>query len=279
MSNFVQKSLDNFRNKRFIEKQFQITHHKKLNWSFPSTYSEKVCVFKNSDEAETLWPYMDKFEVRDYVKGTIGPQFLNKLYGVYNNTSEIDPKKFPDRFVLKTTHGSGWNVFCRDKKAFNWQESKSKLDTWMKMNFYNETRERQCKLITPRIICERYLEDKKGGLPDFKFFCFDGQPRFIEIDIDRFNNHRRNFYDMSWNILPISLLYQRSRKPFSKPRNFNKMVAIVKQLAAGFKHVRVDLYNVDGKILFSELTFTPGAGLRTFKPEKYEKIIGGYFNL
>lgn len=260
-----------------VGKAYRKVFHSRINWRHPVTFNEKINVYKISPEIEKLWPYVDKLAVRKFVAKTVGTQILNKVYGVYRDPEAINFKSLPDKFVLKTTHGSSWNIVCKNKTELNWHLAKQQLKSWLANNYYSLYQERQYKLIQPQIMWEKYLEDKQGNLTDYKFFCFRGQPRFIQVDIDRHTCHRRNFYTPEWKKLNFSNIYPPTNKIIPPPLDLKKMLEIANRLSAKFRHVRVDLYNFDRKIFFGELTLTHVSGLHPFHPPKYDYIIGQYF--
>jgi len=278
MFSFFRKYITYQKDKSFVQKQAFERLGRKINWKSPQTYNDYVNLIKIDPKSERLWIYVDKWEVRKFVKKKVGGGILNKIYDVYNNVDEIQLDKLPNKFVLKATHGSGWNIICKDKKNLNWRRVKAKLERWLETNYYDLYKERMYRQISPQIICEKYLKDKNRELRDYKFWCWYGNPKFVQVDINRFTkNMRRNFYDTSWNKLPFSKLYTRTTKTIKQPKNFEKMIKIVEDLSANFTHVLIDLYNVNGKIYFGEITFIPGSGLNSFKPDKYNYLIGQYF--
>jgi hypothetical protein len=263
------------RDKRFTSKLYQQRFSQKLNWKHPVGFNEKVQVFKISKQAENLWPYVDKYEVRSFVEKQVGAQYLTKLYGLYDRVEDIDVSTLPQRFVLKPTHGSGWNIICPDKNFFDWDDAKKKLTEWMQLNYYQSFgKERQYKKIVPRILCEQYLAPANGKLEDYKLYSFKGKPFLICLNIDRFGDHRQNFYDVNWQQLDLTSIKQTTDKPIKKPATFTKMLEIASTLSAPFEQVRVDLYDVDGKIYFSELTFSAGNGMTLYDPPKYDVMLG-----
>jgi len=276
MQNFIQELINYQKDKFLVEKAYRNIFHRRINWHQPTTFNEKINVYKISPEIEKLWLYTDKLAVRRYVTKTVGAQILNQVFGVYRNPETINFKALPDKFVLKTTHGSNWNIVCKNKTELNWHLAKQQLKVWLATNYYSLFQERQYKLIRPKIMCEKYLEDKQGNLTDYKFFCFHGRPRFIQVDIDRHTRHRRNFYTPEWKKIYFSHIYRSTTKIITPPRDLKKMLAIAKKLSAKFRHVRVDLYNFDRKIYFGELTLTHGSGLHPFQPQRYDHIIGQY---
>jgi hypothetical protein len=279
--NFLRPLLDYYRylqDKQCVNGLYETRFNQKINWQHPRGFNEKIQMFKITKKAEQLWPYVDKYEVRKFVEKQIGAEYLAKLYGIFDRVEDIQLDELPNSFVLKATHGSGWNILCPDKKNLNWPEAKQKLSEWLKLNYYfSFGRERQYKKIPPRIICEEFLNPEKSDLSDYKIFCFQGKPYMIQVDVNRHAEHKRNFYDPEWNLLDLQFSKPNTEKPITKPKNLEKMIEVATQLAAPFHFVRVDLYNVDGKIYFGELTFTPGNGGIQFKPVEYDRIFGKLF--
>jgi len=266
----------------FTDKQYWQFMHKKMNWTNPQTLNEKIQLYKLSKDMEGLWPYADKLAVRKIVKKRVGSKILNKVYGIWKSASEINFKKLPKRFVLKTNHGSAMYIVIKDKSTINEEGVRHMLNYWLNINYYEwYGKERQYNLIVPKIFCERYLEDKNKKLFFLLFFCFDGQVHFIHFTVDRFTNHKRkNFYDRNWKRLPFTLgPLPSSDKKYPKPKNLSKMIDVAEKLSSGLKLARVDLYNVDGKIYFGEITLTPGNGMDIFHPVKYDRHYGSLFKL
>lgn len=261
-----------------------IRYSKKIpNLSNPSRFNEKIQCLKFNKELEKYHKYADKYEVRRYIEKTIGKRYLNKLIGVYDNVEDIDFYSLPNKFTLKCTHGSGYNILCSEVKDFDIVKAKKKLREWMKENFYSFTREPQYKLIKPRIICEEYLEDTSGTLKDYKFLCFKGEPKFIETDIDRYKKHMENYYDIDWNKLNMKSIYKNKltenyENEISKPSNLEEMIFLAKKLSKNFNFVRVDFYSVNGKTIFGELTFIPASGFEMFIPDNINYELGKLLN-
>ena len=162
----------------------------------------------------------------------------------------------------------------KNKDKENLKSVNRKLDKWLKNDYSKIKKEYQYRNVERKIICEKYMADSTGELIDYKFFCFDGEPLFVKTDLDRFTEHKVNFYDMNWNYIDMrESFYKNSKQQAQRPENFDKMVDIVRKLAKNFQFVRVDLYDIDGKIYFGELTFTPASGKNPFYPlEKDEEI-------
>jgi len=267
-----------YQDKQIVNDQTLKYINQKINWRSPQTYNDYINIAKIDPEAKNLWIYADKYEVRKYIKKTIGSQYLNKLYGVYQSPDEIELNSLPKQFVLKTTHGSGFNIICKDKCKLNWEKTKKQLNQWLNINYYSLYREGSYRLIKPQIICEKYLKNKNGQPIDYKFFCWHGEPRFIEVEINPYTkNWERDFYNLSWQKISLSHLHPRSNKTIPIPENLCQMINLTKILSANFIHARIDLYKVGNKIYFGEITFTPGAGFTNYKPRKYAYLMGQYF--
>ena len=256
---------------------------KKIDLDNPVTFSEKIrWIMLHSENNKRLAYCADKYLVRKYVEKRGLGHTLNELYAVYDNVDEIDINKLPEQFVLKCVHGSNYNVICKDKEKLNIQEAKEKLRKWQKIKFGYEHGEYFYNLIKPRIVCEKYLEDQNGELLDYKIHCFNGEPKLIQVDFDRFTDkkHTRNFYDINWDKLNVSVLHpQNNIRVLEKPEKMDEMIQYAAKLAKGFPVVRVDFYLVDGAIYFGEMTFAHGCGLELIKPQKYDKIWGEWIKL
>lgn len=277
------KSADPKEYPRLLEKRYFEITGKKMDINHPVTYSEKIQWLKLYDPNKERSMLADKVAVRAWIKDKIGEKYLIPIYGVYNSFDEIDFSKLPNQFVLKTNHSSGWNMVVKDKNKFDKKKAKKQFDKWMKMDYAFWTEfEPHYSSIIPKIIVEKYMEDESGNLTDYKFLCFDNKAEFVWVDFDRFSNHKRNVYDMEWNLQPWSQFTYENYLPdggVPVPNGFEEMKEIANKLCQGFIHVRVDLYNVDGKIYFGEMTFTNGSGFELLYPIEYEKIIGDMIKL
>ncbi len=242
-------------------------YHKLINFKNPKYFGEKIQWLKLNGNLERYTNYADKYKVREFVTKKIGEEYLIPLIGVYGSTDKIGYEKLPKKCVLKLNTGSGYNMIITDKESTNIKRTNKIINKWLKEDYYKIKKEPQYKNIEKKILCEKYIADKEGKLQDYKFYCFEGKIEFVEVDFDRFEDHRMNFYDLNWNLLNIRKgNYKNYPKEFSKPKNFNKMIEIAEKLSEDFQFVRVDLYNVDGTIYFGELTFTPAGGLTPFTP-------------
>ncbi len=250
--------------------RFTAINKRMPNFFSPKGINEKIHYIKLFNRANVNCDWADKYLVREYVKQKIGEHFLVPLLGVYESVDDINFNELPDQFVLKCTHTSGYNVLCRNRKDFDVEHAKKKLQEGLCLNYYDKRREWVYKNLKPRIVCEKYI----GDMWDYKFWCFHGEPRFLQVDMGRFTNHTRNFYDTDWVRQPFKQVMYDTGDDCLKPENFDNMVEIAKKLSKGTKLLRVDLYSINDKIYFGELTFYPGNGLENFEPQKYENILG-----
>lgn len=247
-----------------------------LDFDNPTTFNEKLNYLKGLPLNDTYTMLADKVLVRDHIKKTIGDKYLVPCLGIYKNANEIDFDKLPQSFILKTNHGSGWNIICRDKNTFDTRKAKRLLNRWLGFNAYYLSREKQYRNIRPLIICEELL---KFEIYDYKFFCFNGKPEFLQVDIDRFSNHKRAFYNLEWQMLPFSIRYAISEKDVLKPPQLDEMKDVACMLSKNLLFCRVDLYIHDQKVYFGEVTLIPGGGNEPFLPQEYDEKIGSLINI
>lgn len=233
-----------------------------LDLKNPRDFNQKLHYLMVNEIGKKEARLADKYLVRDFVKEKGYEQTLPKLYGVYQKAEEIDLEKLPEKFVLKTNHDSGSIFICTDKNTFDFASAKQKLNQSLRRNFARRHLEYHYKYIKPRIICEEFIEGENGNAPaDYKIFCFDGKPECILVCENRQEDLKLSYYDLNWNKLDYVKKQYASDNIIPKPENLDVMLKMAENLSQGFKHVRVDLYNVKGKIYFSELTFTSAAGL------------------
>lgn len=264
-----------------IEYSFKQRLKRNLELDNPVLYNDKLQWLKLYWRDDLAILCADKYEVRKYIEETIGKDYLNELFGLYDSTKEINFDSLPTQFVLKGTHGSGFNIICKDKSKLDIKLVRKKLDLWLRINYFYKGREWVYQSIKPRIISEKYLCDVNGNPPmDFKIYCFNGVPRLIQVDIDRFGKHKQNFYDCEWNFRDVHIWCDNDKDfIIKKPVNFEKMIEFARLLSYPFPHVRVDLYNLDGKILFGELTFFHLNGYMPFIDKDLELEMGNWLDL
>lgn len=253
------------------------------NLKNPETFNDKVQWLKLNWYDPFAVKCADKYKVRKVIKEKIGIEYLNKIIAVYDRVEQINLEKLPKSFVLKGTHGSGYNIVCRDKSTMNWDLEFHKMRRWLRNKYYLKNGEWVYKGIRPKIICEEFLVDanQKHGLTDYKFYCFQGEPEYCQVIKNRDLNPTIDFYDMNWNHMEFTGLQDlpRSPEPDIKPEKFQEMYEIAQVLSKRFPFVRVDLYYVENKIYFGELTFFPRSGFGTFTPVKWNKKMGDLLKL
>ena len=283
IDDFVQKMMTIYFPKYANIRDYSRRKGKKIDLDNPQTYSEKIrYIMLHSTGNELMTLCADKYNVRKFLESKQMDFLLNELYGVYDCFDEINFDLLPDKFVLKCTHGSNYNIICSDKNTFDKEKAKAKIKKWQKENYGYKYGEYFYCAIRPRIICEKYLEDNKGELLDYKIHCFGGTPKMIQVDFDRNTGkrHTRNFYDTDWNNIPVSVLYPRNKeRNLEKPKYLKKMLKYAAILSKDFPMVRVDFYYLDEKIIFGELTFAHGCGLEKIKPAKFDRVWGSWIHL
>lgn len=275
--------------KTMLGLQYYIKQGKKLNLLYPKKYTEKIQWYKLYYKNPLLVQCVDKYEVREYVisKGLKG--ILNECYGVYDNVDEINFSKLPNKFVLKDTIGGGSRsvIIVNDKIEMNMELVRKQMQKWLNEPHNIKNGGREWPYYTGkkhRILIEKYIDSDadKGGLIDYKFFCFNGKPQYLYVIADRCmgKNAGIGIYNSNFEKLPYKRLDERPlERTIEKPQNYEQMLEIAKKLSEDFPHVRVDLYNQDGKILFGETTFYPGSGYMQFEPEEFDLILGDTFVL
>ena len=272
-----------FSDEKFVKWKYYLVFRKKLNLDSPQSFNEKLQWLKLNDRHQEYTQMVDKYEAKKYVASIIGEEYIIPTLGVYNSFDEINFDELPNQFVLKCTHNSGGIVICKDKSTLNIEKSRKLMNKWLKVNPFWKNREYPYKNVKPRIIAEQYMEDESGyELKDYKFFCFDGNVKLLFVAADRGvegEETKFDFFDTEWDHLPFTNGHPNSTKPVRKPENLEEMIAIAKKLSEGIPHVRVDLYNIRGKIYFGELTFFHWSGMTPFEPEEWDYKLGEYIHL
>jgi FkbM family methyltransferase len=263
----------------WLRRAYRVRFGTDPNFDRPRTFNEKIQAYKLRYRLPLLSTLADKCAVRAYVQARVGGDHLIPSLGCYDSFADIPVASLPRRFVLKATHGSGWNIFCHDKAAFDWAAAQSQMDEWLATNFHMRFREWAYRDVRPRIIVEEMLLDQYGQLPpDFKFFCFDGQPRLVQVDFDRSRNHTRSFYDLQWKKLPFRLQYPDHEAPIEAPATLPAMLDVAGKLSQQLPFVRVDLYEIASTVRFGELTLYPEAGFGVFEPPIWDETMGEWFD-
>ena len=265
----------------FLRFHFRLCVGYKLNLKKPKTYNEKLQWLKLNDRHEEYTMMVDKVDAKAHVASKVGSKYIIPTLGVWNKVDEIDWNSLPERFVVKSTNDSGGVVVCKDKSKLDITKAKEKLRNLGGRDYTLISKEYPYKNVPHRFIAEEYMEDESGfELKDYKIFCFDGEPKFLFVATGRQQNDTRfDFYDTDFNHLPVINGHPNADVWPTKPQNFEEMLVVARKLSKGIPHVRVDLYNINGKIYFGELTFFHWSGTTPFEPIEWDYKFGEYLKL
>lgn len=274
---------DHLSDEELLLKKYRVSMKRELNLEDPQTYNEKLQWLKLHDRRPLYTTLVDKYAVKQYVADIVGEEHIIPTLGVWDDFDEIDFSTLPNQFVLKCTHDSGGLVICKDKSQLNIQAAKRKLNASMKRDFYLRSREWPYKNVPHRIIAETYMEDDvTAELRDYKFFCFNGEPKALFVATDRQTPGEEvkfDFFDMDYMHIDVRNGHENAKIPPQKPLRFEQMKELAKKLSAGIPHVRVDFYEVNGKVYFGEMTFFHFSGLVPFEPEEWDYTFGSWIEL
>lgn len=255
----------------------------RLNLKEPRSFSEKIQWLKLYDRKPIYTKMVDKVSAKDYVASIIGEKYIIPTFAVYDNAEEIDWDALPEKFVMKCSHDCGSIIICKDKTTLDKDASKKIMEEGLKRRYYWQNREWPYKDVKPRILVEQYMEDKKTGeLRDYKFFCFDGEVRAMFVASERqvkSGETKFDFFDEYYNHLPIINGHPNASVMPEKPFCFDEMKEIASKLSRGIRHLRVDLYEMNGKVYFGELTFSHWSGMVPFEPKEWDYIFGNWIKL
>lgn len=252
---------------------------KKLNLDDPKTLSDKICYMEFRDTDPLVEKCSDKYEVRNYVKSKGLEYLLVPLIGdVYESEKEIDFRSLPNKFVLKATNGCQMNLVCDNKEELNVNKAKKIINSWIRNGFNRDVQEPHYKNIKHRIICEQFL-DGVDAIVDYKIHCLNGNPVFILVCSERCNGLKLNVYDLKWQPIDAICGKHKNDKEIKKPTHLSDMLEVSKKLSKDFRFVRVDLYQIEEKVYFGELTFTPDGGMLSYFTGKFDKKMGSILSL
>ena len=269
--------------KIYLKMKYKLICKRKLDLENPKTFNEKLQWLKLYDRDPNYTKMVDKYEAKKYASKIIGEEYIIPTLGVYDKFKDIDFDKLPKKFVIKPTHTSG-NVFiCKDREKIDYKKLEKTIKKWLKRKYYKYHREWPYKNVKPRIIVEKYMAtENQKELIDYKFFCFNGEPKFIYVSqgLSDHSTARISFANMNYKMEKFK---RKDYKPFEtlpkKPVNFEKMKELAKILSKDIPFLRVDFYEIDQKIYFSELTFYPGGGYIPFDPDEYDSVLGKILEL
>lgn len=254
--------------------------HSRLDLAHPVTFNQKLQWLKLYDHKPLYNTLVDKAAVKLYVASKIGEPYVIPTLGMWDSAKDIDFDSLPNQFVLKCTHDSGGLIICRDKTSLNRVQAAAHIRKTLKTNFYKHNREWPYKDVPRRVIAEQLLLDAQGEMPrDYKFFCFNGVPRVMYIVSNRAVDARNDFFDMDFHHLPMEHGHPNADVMPEKPATFEEMKRIAAQLSQGIPHVRVDLYELDGRVYFGEMTLYDWAGFMPFKPAVWDETFGNWLTL
>lgn len=260
----------------FINMLYKMRMKQELNLENPMLFSEKLQWLKLYNRRSEYTTMVDKNEVKDYIASVLGSKYIIPTLGVWDNFDDIDFDKLPNQFVLKCTHDSGGLVICQDKSKLNKEKARKKIEKSLKRNYYFNSREWPYKNVSPKIIAEEYLENSENGLNDYKIWCFNGEPIYIQFISGRMgNNTYEGFYDINWQLQTFSYYNPKMDKMVTKPKCLDEMLDMSKIIAKDQPFVRCDFYVLeDGSIRFGEITFYPMSGMQQWTPVEMDRILG-----
>lgn len=268
--------------KFYISLQFYHNFKKWPNIERPKTFNEKLQWLKLYDRNPEYTKMVDKITAKDYVKSIIGEEYIIPTLKVWERVEDIRERDLPERFVMKTNHDSKGVIVCSDKHNFNLDKAKKFMRQRLKHNAFWYGREWPYKDILPKVFIEEFLESEDGDLKDYKVFCFNGKAKFTLVCSDRFSDNilKEDFYDNNWNKMNIARLRNpNSDKKIEKPSNLDLMLKLANTLSRNIPFVRVDFYEVKGKLYFGELTLYPASGYSPFADLKWDYILGSYLTI
>lgn len=268
--------------KMFLKYKYKKIFNKKLDLKNPKSFNEKLNWLKVYDKNPLYIKLVDKYEVKKYVEEMIGKEYVIPTFGIWDSFEKINFDELPNQFVLKCTHDSGGLVIVKNKKILDMNFARNKIEEALKNNYYYESREWPYKNVKPRIIAEEYMEDEATQeLRDYKFFCFDGKVKFMFIASNRQGEGATyfDFYTLHFEKINVKNGHPNAPYKIEKPINFEKMIKLSERLSKGIKHVRVDWYEINGRIYFGEMTFYHNGGFVPFVPNEWDDEFGKYLKV
>lgn len=251
-----------------------------LHLNPPRTFNEKLQWLKLHNHNPLYTKLVDKYEVKKWVAGIIGEEYVIPTLGVWDKTEDIDWDGLPNQFVLKCTHDSGGLVICKDKTQLDKNAATEKLKKSLAFDYYLAGREWPYKNVPRRIIAEKYIEDSQGELNAYKVFSFNGEPKMTQVDYNRFKGHLRNLYNTDWERINATICYPADpNREIERPKVLDELKKLSEKLSLGVPHLRTDFYIVDNKIYFGELTFFHGSGMEEIKPLEFDRQLGDWKEL
>ena len=268
--------------KWYLAIRYRMKLHKWPNLKNPKLYTEKIQWLKLYDRKPEYNRMVDKFEAKKYIASIVGEQYIIPTYGVWENFDDIDFDSLPNRFVLKCTHNSGGVVVCLDKQTLDIEKARKIIEDCLQENYYWHSREWQYKNVQPRIIAEEYLYDTEypdESIMDYKFLCFNGEPKLLYYAEENTDDPYSDIYDMDFQKLDLQFPEPNSEVIAEMPDKFEEMKNLARKLSKGFAHLRVDIYYVNGRLYIGELTFYHCAGIFHITPKHWDRTLGDWIKL
>lgn len=260
--------------------EFREAFGRELDLSNPRTFSEKLQYLKLYDQTPLHAQCADKIRVRDYIRSKVPEDALIPALLITYDVADITPERIAaPRFVIKPNHDSGSVQFCHDRNTFDWASCRRKLARALRRDFWMIGRELQYRDIRRGLIVEEMLISESCELRDYKFYCFGGEPKFLQIDVDRFSGHRRDLFDLEWRKMDVQYSIPNSNLNIPRPDTLPLMIEYAHRLAEPFKFVRVDFFSVNSRVYVGEITFHPYSGFRGFTPESFDAALGDMIKL
>ncbi len=276
----VRIAADALDDEQFIRLQWLLKHKSALDIDPPRTFCEKIQWLRLRFRDPSWSALVDKRAVRGFVAERLGEAFLTRLYHQGDSLDGVDRASLPESFMVKCTHGSGWNIAVHPGAMMAWSTVVDRVRYWTSIDYSRLWREWVYRDVPPGVIVEELLSgDTHWGLLDYKIFCFGGKARYVQVDIERASEHKRNLYDLDWRRLPLEIYHPGAPFDIERPANLEAMIDAAERLAQGLPFVRVDLFSTQGRILFGEMTFFPGNGLTFFRPPSYDRLFGDQLEL
>ena len=252
-----------------------------LDLVHPRTFNEKLQWIKLYDHNPLYTTLVDKYKVKKYVAEKIGSDHVVPLLGVWDRAEDIEWDKLPNQFVIKCSHDCGGMVICKDKTKLDKYKATKAIKKCLKTNYYWKSREWPYKGVIPKVFAEAYMEDEFGELRDYKWFCFDGNPKALFIAADRSKQSETtfDFFDANFNHLPFTNGHPNASTMPNLPKGFDDMKQLAAKLSKGIPQVRVDFYNINGHVYFGEFTFFHWGGMQPFVPDEWDYTFGDWINL
>ena len=269
-----------FPDKLYLKLRYRPETGRKLNLDTPQRFTEKIQWLKLWFRKPEFTVYVDKLAAKEYVSKKLGDKYIIPTLAEWDNVSQIDISSLPEKFVLKTTHGGGSNgVFvCQNKRHLKIDDIKSRLKKAMKSDIYSGYREWPYKNVTKKVFAEQFMENREEEeLTDYKFYCFNGSPEYCQVIANRHSGETIDFYDMDWqhqSFFGLNRQCKQAIKCHNKPECFDEMIMIAKVLSSGLPFLRVDLYEINRKVYFGEMTFYPASGMGAFTPDEWDFKLG-----